>query len=151
MRFHTDNEFENFDFRESYVQGFVQMTGRFHVILDQVKIKPENSKNRDIRMMRTNNLELHIVNPTVQSIIEEGVKVYNANEELQQEIPDRTLKEEEYVSLFGSLEGCEVYNIEKIESRYVFFVDGEERSYIITVEGTGDYEEWDRFLNLENV
>ena len=93
MRFHTENEFDNFDFRESYLQGIVQMSGSFRATIDQVKIKPENSKNRDIRMMRTNNLELHIADAVVTSIVEEGVKIYNADEVLQQEIPDRVLDE----------------------------------------------------------
>lgn len=151
MRFHTENEIENFDFRESYLQEIVQMSGNFRIIIDQVKIKPENSKNRDIRLMRTNNLELHIIDAVVTSIVEEGVKIYNADQVLQQEIPDRVLEESEYTQLYQSLEGCEIYNIEKKEGVYEFAIDGEERSYLICVQGSGDTQDWDRFMNLEQV
>lgn len=151
MRFHTENEFDNFDFRESYLQGIVQMSGSFRATIDQVKIKPENSKNRDIRMMRTNNLELHIADAVVTSIVEEGVKIYNADEVLQQEIPDRVLDEGEYTDLYQRLEGCEIYNIEKKDGTYLFSIDGEERSYLIHVQGSGDTQDWDRFMNLEQM
>ena len=151
MRFHTENEIENFDFRESYLQEIVQMSGNFRTIIDQVKIKPENSINRDIRLMRTNNLGLHLIDAVVTSIVEEGVKIYNADQVLQQEIPDRVLEESEYTQLYQSLEGCEIYNIEKKEGVYEFAIDGEERSYLICVQGSGDTQDWDRFMNLEQV
>ena len=55
-KYSTINEVNHFEFGEAVV-GDIQLTERmFHLVLDNVKICPENSCNRDIRMMRTNEL-----------------------------------------------------------------------------------------------
>lgn len=57
-KYSTINEVNHFEFGEAVV-GDIQLTERmFHLVLDNVKICPENSCNRDIRMMRTNELYL---------------------------------------------------------------------------------------------
>ena len=51
-KYSTINEVNHFEFGEAVV-GDIQLTERmFHLVLDNVKICPENSCNRDIRMMR---------------------------------------------------------------------------------------------------
>ena len=53
-KYSTINEVNHFEFGEAVV-GDIQLTERmFHLVLDNVKICPANSCNRDIRMMRTN-------------------------------------------------------------------------------------------------
>ena len=51
-KYSTINEVNHFEFGEAVV-GDIQLTERmFHLVLDNVKICPENSCNRDIRMQR---------------------------------------------------------------------------------------------------
>ena len=68
MKYMTENEFEHFDFTETYVKDIEQGNDYFHIWLDNVKILPENSCNRDIRKMRTNNLMLTIRDMTICSL-----------------------------------------------------------------------------------
>ena len=53
-KYNAVNELNHFDFAEAVV-GDIQLLGKmFHIVIDNVKILPENSFNRDIRTMRTN-------------------------------------------------------------------------------------------------
>ena len=55
-KYNAVNELNHFDFAEAVV-GDVQLLGKmFHMVIDNVKILPENSFNRDIRTMRTNGM-----------------------------------------------------------------------------------------------
>lgn len=148
MKFHTENEMETFDFKESYVEELRFGFGSFYMLLDNVKILSANSCNRDVRTMRTNGLELRISEPQILEVIEEGCKIYNADGLLQQEVPDRTMEASEYGELCKALEGAGVFDIKKEDDRYRILIDGEEHGYTFLVQGTGDCEDWNRFMNL---
>ncbi len=148
MGFFTENELETFDFTESYVSELRFGIGSCYLVADNVKILEKNSKNRDIRTMRTNGLMLRIVEPQVLAVIEEGCKIYNADGILQQEVADRVMEPEEYAALCSALEGAEIYRLKKEGTTYEIGIDGEEHSYTIRIQGTADIQEWERFMNL---
>ena len=54
MKYHTDNELQNFRFEGAYIAETCAVNGIFEMILDNVTILPQNSCNRDIREMRAN-------------------------------------------------------------------------------------------------
>lgn len=147
MKFHTQNEAGTFDFHESYVQELRIGTG-FYMLLDNVKILETNSRNRDVRTMRTNGLEFRILDAQVLSITEEGFKIYNADGVLQQNVPDRIMEPSEYRALCKTLEGACIYELKKHGDVYELALDGEERGYTIQIKGNGDCEDWNRFMNL---
>ena len=149
MGFFTENEFNSFDFRESYVAELRFGIGSCYLVADNVKILDTNSKNRDIRTMRTNGLTFRIVEPQVLAVIEEGCKIYNADGILQQEVDDRVVAPEEYAGLCTALEGAEIYGLTKEGSTYEIGVDGEEHAYTIRIQGEADTQEWERFMNLD--
>lgn len=151
MKFHTENETATFDFQEAYVQELRFGTGTFYMLLDNVKILESNSKNRDVRTMRTNGLELRILDAQVLSVIEEGCKIYNADGVLQQEIPDRKVELSEYNELCKALQGAFIYLLKRNEQAYEIALDGEEHAYTLYVKGTKDLEDWNRFMNMEEV
>lgn len=155
MKYETDNEFENFDFSETYVKDIEPGNGYFHIWLDNVKILPENSCNRDIRMMRTNNLMFVIHDMKMVSIIHEGVKIYDADGKPAGERPDEVIAEEKHMEVWPLfLEGC-VYSLTKEKGEtnmYTFIVDTTEgETYEIKMKGSGEKEKWDRFLNMESI
>lgn len=150
MKYRTENEFEHFDFAECYVKDIEWGNDYFHIWLDQVRILPENSCNRDIRVMRTNNLQFTIHEAKIVSFIREGVKIYNADGVPMGERDDEVVSEDEYMEILPLfLEGM-CYSIGKDKSRYTFILDAmDESTYELVIEGTGETEGWDRFLNLE--
>lgn len=150
MKYTTKNEFEHFNFAEAYI-GDVQVTsGFFHMVLDNVTILPENSCNRDIREMRANNLILKIEDFSVLSVVEEGFKTYNADGKLIGICEDVEIAPEEQLDVIKTFADGVLYSLEKCDAQYIFNIDAaNERSYVLTVEGSGDEEAWDRFLNKE--
>ena len=148
MKYQTTDELTHFNFADAYI-GDVQVTGGFfHMILDNVTILPENSCNRDIREMRANNMLLKIEESAITSIVEEGYKVYDANGKLMQACEDVEIEEKDFAAVAKTFIEGVVYSLEKKEQEYVFTIDAEnERTYQLSVSGTHDVEEWDRFLN----
>ena len=88
MNFRTVDEFEKFNFDEAHISGIEIKSGHVFLYLDNVMIAADNSCNRDIREMRTNDLVLKLQDGVVTSFVKEGVKVYNADGVFQREIPD---------------------------------------------------------------
>lgn len=151
MKYKTINELEHFDFKEAYIGQIQMLQGIFTMELDNVTILPENSCNRDIRRMRTNGLVFHITEPTIQLFVEEGYKVYDANGALIRQEENRTIAPEDYSAACKELEGCVIYYIERKENGYEISIDTEDHTYLIQLAGTGDSEEWDRFMNLDSM
>lgn len=148
MKFHTENEIETFDFKDSYVEELRFGLDSFYMLLDNVKILETNSRNRDVRTMRTNGLEFWILEAQLLEVVEEGCNIYNADGVLQQEVPDRTMDASEYAGLCEELSGAAVFDIKKEDGRYRILMDGEEHGYMLLVQGSGDAEDWNRFMNL---
>ena len=157
MKYTTTNEFEQFEFGEAHISDIQIVEERFFLLLDNVKILPDNSCNRDIRKMRTNELFFKVTNGTMTSLIEEGYKLYDANGKLTREIEDREVAVSEYKEITDEFIDGMVYEVEKTiledknQVQYRFVIDAaNERTYTMIVLGDGDLEEWDRFLNLDS-
>lgn len=150
MNYRTNNELEHFDFADAYIADIQVTSGFFHMILDNVTILPENSCNRDIRQMRTNQLLLKIEKASVESIIEEGFKVYDADGNLKDSYEDVEIEKENYFNVIKTFLGGMMYSLTKNENEYCFTIDAEnERTYNMCVSGDGDVEEWDKFFSME--
>ena len=147
MKYHTINELEDHFFFEAYIAQICAVSGMFEIVFDNVTILPANSCNRDIREMRANELVLKIGEPKIEALVEEGYKVYDANGNLKQKNEDITIAPEAYADKFKELEGCEVYSIEQENGNYVISIDTEDHTFLLRVSGSGDTQEWDRFLN----
>ena len=148
-KYHTINEINHFEFGEAVI-GDIQLTDRmFHVVLDNVKIKPENSCNRDIRTMRTNELFLKLDEAEIISLVEEGYSEYDANGNLRHTYEDVTIAPEKYRETEEVLVEGTVYELNFEENVYCFVIDGtDDRVYVLKVAASGDEESWNRFLEV---
>ena len=149
MKYHTDNELQNFRFEGAYIAETCAVNGIFEMILDNVTILPQNSCNRDIREMRANGLKLKIREPLIEALIEEGYKVYDANGNLREKKEDIVIEPENWTVKLKELEGCEIYSIERRDDVYTVSIDTEDHTFMIKVSGSTDVEEWDRFLSKD--
>ena len=150
MKYTTRNEFCNFEFSEGHIDDVKIQNGVVQMVLDDVKILPENSTNRDIRKMRANGLVLTIEDAQINSFVEEGYKTYDADGNLLREDPDIELDEQQYRDIYEFFIDSYAYLIAQNEDEYTFVIDGtNERTYTIIVQGSGDVEEWDKFLQIE--
>ena len=141
MKYYTENELQNFRFEGAYIAETCAVNGIFEMILDNVTILPQNSCNRDIREMRANELKLKIREPEITAFVEEGYKVYDAE--------DILIAPEDQAAKLKELEGCEIYSIEQEKGVYTVSIDTEDHTFMIKVSGSADAEEWDRFLSKD--
>lgn len=149
MGYRTENELNHFSFGEAYIDEMRVANGVMKLALENVMIHPENSCNRDIRMMRTNDLVMTIPDAKLISVIKEGYKTYNADGVFQTEYPDITIEENAWTDALKSFEGATIYSITKGEDSYTICIDTEEEgTFDVVVSGKEDIEEWERFLNL---
>ena len=82
-KYNTTNELNHFDFAEAVI-GDIQMTNdMFRAVIDNVKILPENTCNRDIRTMRTNELMLRLDSAQIVCLVMEGYREYDADGNLK--------------------------------------------------------------------
>lgn len=151
MKYATNNEWNHFGFSEAYISEIQKINGGFQFTLDNVMIHPENSKNRDIRQMRANELHFTIHEAQILQLVEEGYKVYNADGKLMEQHQDQAVEPDCYNEILKSIadgESC-IYALEKSENTYQMTIDASnERTYVLSIAGTGDTEEWNRFLNI---
>lgn len=151
MNYRTIDETLHFKFEDAYIADVQVTKGIFHMILDNVTILPENSCNRDIRIMRTNQMLFKLEEAKVLSVVEEGYKVYDANGNLSQAYEDKEIPEEEQTKVIKEFADGSIYSLEKQEETYVFLIDApNERTYKMLVKASHDVEEWDRFMNKED-
>ena len=132
MKYHTDNELQNFRFEGAYIAETCAVNGIFEMILDNVTILPQNSCNRDIREMRANEL-----------------KLYDADGNLKEKKEDILIAAEDQAAKLKELEGCEIYSIEQENGVYTVSINTEDHTFMIKVSGRADIEEWDRFLSKD--
>lgn len=149
MGYKTTNELHHFNFKEAYIASFELSASSFLAYLDHVTILPENSKNRDIREMRTNDLCLKITDAEIIEFVEEGYKVYDADGNLKSKYEDTPVSPSKYAETFKELSECMIYSLEKKDDLYTFSIDTEDHTYLLTVKGSGDTEEWERFLSKD--
>ena len=149
MKYRTTNELHHFLFAEAHIAEARTTPDSFSMILDNVTILPENSKNRDIRQMRANQLHFTICDASICSFVEEGYRIYDANGNLKEQIADRALLPEEYGAALAALSDCTLYSIERRKGRYEISIDGEDHTFLLAVSGNGDVQEWERFLSLD--
>ena len=139
MKYTTTNEFEHFDFLEVHVNDIMFANGVFKIGLDDVKILPENSCNRDIRKMRTNGLILSLSDAEILSFVEEGYRIYDADGNLKKTEDDVPVDEQEYKTVFEYFTDAYAYNIEKKDEEYTFVIGGtDELTYSVIVKASVD-------------
>ena len=79
MGYRTVDEWENFEFQDADIGQIHMENGHLYLELGYVTILPDNSCNRDIRKMGTNELTLQLQHVQIDRIVEEGYKLYDAD------------------------------------------------------------------------
>ena len=95
-KYNTMNEFVHFDFSEAVIGDIQLAEGMFRAVIDNVKILPENSCNRDIRTMRTNELLLKLDDAKLVTLVEEGYREYDADGNLKNTYEDIVVNPDQY-------------------------------------------------------
>lgn len=153
MGYRTVDEWEHFEFQDADLAQIRMENGHLYLELGYVTILPDNSCNRDIRKMGTNELTLQLQHVQIGQIIEEGYKVYDADGNFTESVADKVLTPEEYPAWMEEMAGGAVYQILRKNSegelpyQYEIYLDANDRTYLARVDAKHDVETWERFMN----
>lgn len=152
MKYQSINEITNFDFNQASIGEITYQQNTLKLFLDNVTIRSTNSNNRDIRDMRANDFVLTFEQAKIMRFVAEGYKVYDADNNLTDSVPDAVISEQEYPQKLKELSGSLLYSVEESSNNTCKInIDGEYQTYVIEVEYTQNCGEWDRFLSKEPV
>lgn len=150
MKYQSKNELTQFTFNEASIVDITYQNCTLTFQLDNVTILANNSKNRDIRDMRANDLFLTFQQVNITKFVAEGYKVYDADNNLTEAVSDDMLEENQYLDIFQELAGAFLYSIDESSPKScIINIDGEFQTYRIEVEYQQNLVEWDRFLSKE--
>lgn len=147
MMYTTVNECEHFDFTTAQVESMRKQAETLVLELTSVTILPENSCNRDIRKMGTPSLSLSFLDSRISDLVKEGVKVYDADGNLTQTIPDEIL---DFGKFAKQIQGACVYELTKTANVYRVGLETEDCTYLLKLCASGTRQDWERFMNLDN-
>ena len=149
MGYRTVDEWENFSFKDAGIIKIQEENGHVFMTLAYVTILGNNSCNRDICDMGTNQLELKLQNATDISLVLEGFKSYDADGNLKGQEEDTVIFEPDRANAYRDLENSAIYSATKEGNQYHFYIDTEERTYAFQLTAEHDVEEWERFMKRE--
>ncbi len=150
MGYYTKNEIENFAFTQAQIFEIKEYRDQIILDLGYVIIKANNSCNRDVFDMGTNELRLRLYEVSDIQITRLGCKIYNADGKLMSESPDEVLKKGQQEQIFEAWNGglAQISAMRHEAGKYSFDVETEEDLYLFEVIATENSQEWERFRRL---
>lgn len=150
MGYYTKNEIENFAFTQAQIFEVKEYRDQLILDLGYVIIKANNSCNRDVFDMGTNELRLRLYGVSDIKITRLGCKIYNADGKLMSESPDEVLAKEQQEQIFETWNGGlgQITAMRHETEKYSFDVETEEDLYLFEVAATENSQEWERFRRL---
>lgn len=149
MAYHTVDELEHFNFSGSQILEIREYRDQLIFELSYVTILPENSCNRDVREMGARELILKLHHVTDLEVTLEGYKVFDAEGNLKEKYEDEIIEKKDFSTAFEALQGSSVYGLTREGKLYTFYLDTEERTYLLAVTAEGNSQDWERFMNKE--
>lgn len=145
MAYSTHDEIANFDFSESTIVKVTVTENQLDIRCGDVMIPTSNSQNTDVEKMGTDELRIRMKDIQKLEVKKDGYRIYNLDDTVREDIPDRVIPKEEWNSLFESLEGQAIYSITKENDCYVICIDTAETevSYTVSLEAQSDLESWE--------
>lgn len=154
MKYKSVNELETISFHDAQVQKFeyhendkeaslfLEMTGAV--------VKDGNSQNDFYADKYTDIMQVKFQNISLEKVLLEGHKYYDANDKLIEQISDTEIQPQAYQQLFKKFKNSYIFyggNPSGDQKLYQIIIDVEEESYVISLRYEKVIACWDRFLN----
>ena len=150
MKYKAINQLEQFQFSDASILDIDYHLTTLAFQLANVTIPASNPNNRDIRDMRTNDLILTFEGATIVNFVEEGYKLYDADNNLTDSVPDKSLTTASYEDTLKSFLDAPIYSIEiKEDNICIINIDADMHTFFIEISYEKCIIEWDRFLQKE--
>lgn len=158
MKFTCVNEMEQLSFDDSEILELKNENNRMEFTFNGATIKAKNSQNGRFQDMYCGEIILQLKNAEIARVVKEGMKYYDANGNLQKEIPDEDVPVLEQMAVLKRIGSGKIFTVVTVEQptgyAYEFGIDvpGEEDeeevdTFWLCVKCTGTTAMWDRYCN----
>lgn len=158
MSFKAMNEVDNFRYDDCRIIKRKNNKTDLVLEVEALIVKSNNSQNSQFVESYADLTQIYFKNSSIVMGIKEGMKVYDANEKLIEEVKDVTLDDSVLNEVLNNLSGMYLQGIERIEDTngYVLFLEkaNEDQydtlpsdTYQIKVHCDDVIMNWDRYLN----
>ena len=140
MKFRCVNEMEQLSFDDSEVLGMKLEDGRMTFTFNGATIKARNSQNGRFQDMYCGEIILQLKNAEIARLVKEGLKYYDADGNLQKEIPNEDVPAPAQAAVLKRIAKGKVFTVVSapVESGYAY-------EFGIDVPQEEDEEEVDTF------
>lgn len=160
MRFHLEDGIDQFHYQDAQLLSW-RNGKNITIEIGAPVAKATNPQNEEYVDRFVEALQLHLMDAQIVSVLKEGYRYYNADNVLQQEVPDQEIAQLEWDSLFSQFEKqpAFLFRIEPVADlqdaprtpgtnfRYRFYIDLEDVTYLVEVDFSRSEQDWERFQN----
>lgn len=161
MPFVSKNEIENFSFEDCQVTDFEKSDNDIVMLLEALIVKERNTQNANFTQSYADVTKLILKDAKICSVTLAGYKVYDANDNLLEEIEDRDIPEADWAGILKDLKNTYLYRcIQDTDYKEGYCYDFEfehfsdaqnidlkEDTFVITIKFSESVFSWDRYLN----
>lgn len=161
MRYKSVDEIETLSFREASIVKCIysDKQAMLEFELDGAVVREDNSANDLYTDRYVSDMQVRFVEPEIEALMLEGHSYYDANDVLQETVPDTPVDREHYEEKLKSFEGCVIFyagqpkdgaaDPERCAGRKCFqmIIDVEEESYVLSFYYTKVIAQWEHFMN----
>lgn len=165
MKYKCINEIEGFDYRDCRIAEFKVTDECITFSLEALIVKKNNSQNTNYTDSYADTVSARFIKGKITGAVKDGYKYYDADYVLINEVPDRSLTDEELKAFPKQCEGAYLYFINKTEEaseykedtdifNYNLGIEFEDKddgtasdSYTLNIVFEKSVMEWDKYMN----
>lgn len=158
--FKSVDELNKFEFDDCIMSSFEIEENEICMELDSLIVASNNSQNTNFTRSYADTARFVLKNAVITGITLAGYKVYDANDQLLEEVPDKEVPEGEWKEVVKLFKDAYLYRVledvdgddRKIDLEIEFptheaVADLRDDSYIVHVVAKGSIITWERYLN----
>lgn len=160
MKYKSVDEIETLSFRDATLIRCIYSEKQeiLEFEFDGAVVREDNSANELYTDRYASDMQVRFTEPEIEALLLEGHKYYDANDVLQESVPDKPVDRADYEDVLKSFEGKVVFysgqpkkmlkSSENADRKcYQMIIDVDEESYVLSFYYDKVIAQWEHFMN----
>lgn len=113
--FQSTNELDKFSYNDCVIKAVTIRESTIALQVEALIVEPDNSQNTNYTRSYAGDSSITYTQGQIFKVVKEGYRYYDANDVLQEEVPDAVLSEEEITTLLTQLTDTYLYDIQMVK------------------------------------
>lgn len=113
--FQSTNELDKFSYNDCVIKAVTIRDNTIALQVEALIVEPDNSQNTNYTRSYAGDAAITYTQGRICKVLKEGYRYYDANDVLQEEVPDTVLSEEEITTLLTQLTDTYLYDIQMVK------------------------------------